>query len=94
MTGCLQPCPPSPVSPLSLQPDPGRLHVPVSDPQRSNGLMEAGLEEPTGEPGKAPAPEPVRFGWVKGVMVSATCPVEHSLVLPPLQAEAGCICPS
>lgn len=39
------------------------------------------MEEAPGEPGRAPAPEPVRFGWVKGVMVSATHPT-GSILLP------------
>lgn len=78
--GCLQPCPPSPASPSPLQPDLGRALV--SDPQRSNGLPEAGPEEAAGEPGRAPTPEPVRFGWVKGVMVSATGPEGASLCPP------------
>ncbi|XP_021146284.2 solute carrier family 12 member 3 [Columba livia] len=75
-----------------LKPDPGRLHVPVSDPQRSNGLMEAGLEEPTGEPGKAPAPEPVRFGWVKGVMIRCMLNIWGVILylrLPWITAQAG-----
>ncbi|XP_074768998.1 solute carrier family 12 member 3 isoform X4 [Athene noctua] len=45
-----------------LKPDPGHLRTPVSDPQRSNGLPEPGPEEAAGEPGRAPTPEPVRFG--------------------------------
>lgn len=74
--GCLK----STLTCLALvpQPDPGRLHTPVSDLQQSNGLSEAGpeagLEEAEGEPGRDPVPEPVRFGWVKGVMVSVTHP--------------------
>ncbi|KAI1235462.1 hypothetical protein IHE44_0002326 [Lamprotornis superbus] len=58
-----------------LLPDPGRLRTPVSDLQQSNGLPEAGpeagLEEAEGEPGRDSVPEPVRFGWVKGVMVNS-----------------------
>lgn len=82
MAGCLQPCPPSPSPPSSLQPDLGRPRAPVFDPQRSNGPPEARPEEVAGEPGRAPVLEPVRFGWVKGVMVSATSP-EGALLCPP-----------
>lgn len=84
----------SPAFPVSPQPDPGRLRTPVSDLQQSNGLPEAGPEEAKGELGRAPAPEPVRFGWVKGVMVSATLPTGSSLLPSPPQAAAGCICSS
>lgn len=62
--------------PSVLQPDPGHLRVPLPDPQRSNGLPDA--EEGAGEPSSAPAAEPVRFGWVKGVMVSAPRPAGES----------------
>lgn len=57
----------------------------MSDLQHSNGLPEAGpeagLEEAEGEPGRDSVPEPVRFGWVKGVMVSVTHPPQ-SILLP------------
>ncbi|XP_065704475.1 solute carrier family 12 member 3 isoform X1 [Patagioenas fasciata] len=75
-----------------LKPDQGHLQVLVSDPQRSNGLVEAGLEEPTGEPGKAPAPEPVRFGWVKGVMIRCMLNIWGVILylrLPWITAQAG-----
>lgn len=58
--------------PSSPQPDQGHLCVPVPEPQRSDGLPNA--EE---GPGRAPAPEPVRFGWVKGMMVSAGSSSAH-----------------
>lgn len=82
--GCLK----STLTCLALvpQPDPGRLHTPVSDLQQSNGLSEAGLEEAEGEPGREPVPEPVRFGWVKGVMVSVTIPHEASSCPPTLES--------
>ncbi|XP_054056906.1 solute carrier family 12 member 3 isoform X3 [Rissa tridactyla] len=59
-----------------LKPDTGHLRPPLSEPQRSNGVPEAGPEEAPEEPGRAPTPEPVRFGWVKGVMrpCSGQCP--------------------
>ncbi|XP_052652538.1 solute carrier family 12 member 3 [Harpia harpyja] len=75
-----------------LKPDPGRLRVPVSDPQRSNGLPEAGPEEATGEPGRAPVPEPVRFGWVKGVMIRCMLNIWGVILylrLPWITAQAG-----
>ncbi|NXI89305.1 S12A3 protein, partial [Psophia crepitans] len=71
-----------------LKPDPGHLHVPASDPQRSNG----GLEEAAGEPGKAPTPEPVRFGWVKGVMIRCMLNIWGVILylrLPWITAQAG-----
>ncbi|XP_009467519.1 PREDICTED: solute carrier family 12 member 3 [Nipponia nippon] len=75
-----------------LKPDPGRLHAPVSSPQRSNGLPEAGLEEVTGEPGRAPVPDPVRFGWVKGVMIRCMLNIWGVILylrLPWITAQAG-----
>ncbi|XP_069649171.1 solute carrier family 12 member 3 isoform X2 [Haliaeetus albicilla] len=75
-----------------LKPDPGRLHVPVSDPQRSNGLPDAGPEEAAGEPGRAPVPEPVRFGWVKGVMIRCMLNIWGVILylrLPWITAQAG-----
>uniref|UniRef100_A0A669R9A9 Solute carrier family 12 member 3 n=1 Tax=Phasianus colchicus TaxID=9054 RepID=A0A669R9A9_PHACC len=57
-----------------------------------NGLPDA--EEGAGEPSSAPAPEPVRFGWVKGVMVSIRCMLNIwgvilYLRLPWITAQAG-----
>ncbi|KAM9374244.1 solute carrier family 12 member 3 [Phaethornis superciliosus] len=75
-----------------LKPDPGHLQVLVSDPQHSNGLPEAGPEEATGEPGRAPAPEPVRFGWVKGVMIRCMLNIWGVILylrLPWITAQAG-----
>ncbi|KAM6057567.1 solute carrier family 12 member 3 [Chlamydotis macqueenii] len=75
-----------------LKPDPSRLHAPVSDPQRSNGLPEPGPEETVGEPGGAPAPEPVRFGWVKGVMIRCMLNIWGVILylrLPWITAQAG-----
>ncbi|NXB35388.1 S12A3 protein, partial [Eulacestoma nigropectus] len=75
-----------------LKPDPGRLRTPVSDPQQSNGLPEAGLEEAEGEPGGAPVPEPVRFGWVKGVMIRCMLNIWGVILylrLPWITAQAG-----
>ncbi|NXI07139.1 S12A3 protein, partial [Irena cyanogastra] len=78
-----------------LKPDPGRLHRPVSD-QQSNGLPEAGpeagLEEAEGEPGRDSVPEPVRFGWVKGVMIRCMLNIWGVILylrLPWITAQAG-----
>ncbi|OXB54213.1 hypothetical protein ASZ78_013974 [Callipepla squamata] len=73
-----------------LKPDPGHLHVPLPDPQRSNGLPSA--EEEAGEPGRASAPEPVRFGWVKGVMIRCMLNIWGVILylrLPWITAQAG-----
>ncbi|NWW57183.1 S12A3 protein, partial [Ifrita kowaldi] len=79
-----------------LKPDPGRLRTPVSDLQQSNGLPEAGpeagLEEAEGEPGRASVPEPVRFGWVKGVMIRCMLNIWGVILylrLPWITAQAG-----
>ncbi|NWS29786.1 S12A3 protein, partial [Polioptila caerulea] len=79
-----------------LKPDPGRLHLPVSDLQQSNGLPEAGpeagLEEAEEEPGRDSVPEPVRFGWVKGVMIRCMLNIWGVILylrLPWITAQAG-----
>ncbi|KFV66376.1 Solute carrier family 12 member 3, partial [Dryobates pubescens] len=74
------------------QPDPGRFHTPLAEPQRSNGLPEAGPEEAAEEPGRAPAAEPVRFGWVKGVMIRCMLNIWGVILylrLPWITAQAG-----
>ncbi|XP_068022638.1 solute carrier family 12 member 3 isoform X2 [Melanerpes formicivorus] len=75
-----------------LKPDPGRFHTPLAEPQRSNGLPEAGPEEAAEEPGGAPAAEPVRFGWVKGVMIRCMLNIWGVILylrLPWITAQAG-----
>ncbi|NXS31626.1 S12A3 protein, partial [Pomatostomus ruficeps] len=79
-----------------LKPDPGRLCTPVSDLHQSNGLPEAGpeagLEEAEGEPGRASVAEPVRFGWVKGVMIRCMLNIWGVILylrLPWITAQAG-----
>ncbi|KAM6300383.1 solute carrier family 12 member 3 isoform 2-T2 [Aegotheles albertisi] len=75
-----------------LKPEPGHPRVLVPDPQRSNGLPEPGLEEAAVEPGRAPAPEPVRFGWVKGVMIRCMLNIWGVILylrLPWITAQAG-----
>ncbi|NXK06856.1 S12A3 protein, partial [Herpetotheres cachinnans] len=71
-----------------LKPEPGCLGVQVPDAQRSNGLP----EEAVGEPGRAPVPEPVRFGWVKGVMIRCMLNIWGVILylrLPWITAQAG-----
>ncbi|NXN77758.1 S12A3 protein, partial [Bombycilla garrulus] len=75
-----------------LKPDPGRLHTSGSDVQQSNGLTEAGLEEAEGQPGRESVPEPVRFGWVKGVMIRCMLNIWGVILylrLPWITAQAG-----
>ncbi|NWH56375.1 S12A3 protein, partial [Geococcyx californianus] len=75
-----------------LKPDPGHLRAPVSDAQRSNGLPEAVPEEAEGEPDRGPEPEPVRFGWVKGVMIRCMLNIWGVILylrLPWITAQAG-----
>ncbi|NWI83970.1 S12A3 protein, partial [Dryoscopus gambensis] len=79
-----------------LKPEPGRLRTPVSDLQQSNGLPEARpeaeLEEVEGEPGRPSVPEPVRFGWVKGVMIRCMLNIWGVILylrLPWITAQAG-----
>uniref|UniRef100_A0A8B9IXT8 Solute carrier family 12 member 3 n=1 Tax=Amazona collaria TaxID=241587 RepID=A0A8B9IXT8_9PSIT len=59
---------------------------------RSNGLTEAGPEEASAEPGTDPALEPVRFGWVKGVMIRCMLNIWGVILylrLPWITAQAG-----
>ncbi|NXO01518.1 S12A3 protein, partial [Rhinopomastus cyanomelas] len=75
-----------------LKPDPSRLRVPVLDPQRSNGLPDTGPEEVPEEPAATPVPEPVRFGWVKGVMIRCMLNIWGVILylrLPWITAQAG-----
>ncbi|KAJ7415359.1 Solute carrier family 12 member 3 [Pitangus sulphuratus] len=79
-----------------LKPEPGRLRPAVCDPQHSNGLPEPGpepgLEEAEGEPGRASVAEPVRFGWVKGVMIRCMLNIWGVILylrLPWITAQAG-----
>ncbi|NXN50141.1 S12A3 protein, partial [Rynchops niger] len=75
-----------------LKPDTGHLRPPLSEPQRSNGVPEAGPEEAPEEAGRAPAPEPVRFGWVKGVMIRCMLNIWGVILylrLPWITAQAG-----
>ncbi|XP_032302943.1 solute carrier family 12 member 3 isoform X3 [Coturnix japonica] len=76
--------------PSLLQPEPAHLRVPLPDPQRSNGLPDT--EDGAGEPSSAPAPEPVRFGWVKGVMIRCMLNIWGVILylrLPWITAQAG-----
>ncbi|NWT60126.1 S12A3 protein, partial [Erythrocercus mccallii] len=79
-----------------LKPDPGCLRTPVPGLQQSNGLpeagTEAGLEEAEEDPGRDSMPEPVRFGWVKGVMIRCMLNIWGVILylrLPWITAQAG-----
>ncbi|XP_030083433.1 solute carrier family 12 member 3 isoform X1 [Serinus canaria] len=54
--------------------------------------VSAGLEEAEGEPGRDSVPEPVRFGWVKGVMIRCMLNIWGVILylrLPWITAQAG-----
>uniref|UniRef100_A0A672UBU4 Solute carrier family 12 member 3 n=1 Tax=Strigops habroptila TaxID=2489341 RepID=A0A672UBU4_STRHB len=57
-----------------------------------HSILKAGPEEAPGEPGTDPAPEPVRFGWVKGVMIRCMLNIWGVILylrLPWITAQAG-----
>ncbi|NXS61640.1 S12A3 protein, partial [Brachypteracias leptosomus] len=75
-----------------LKPDPGHFHTAMCEAQQSNGLPEAGPAEAGGELGRVPAPEPIRFGWVKGVMIRCMLNIWGVILylrLPWITAQAG-----
>nr|XP_025967910.1 solute carrier family 12 member 3 isoform X3 [Dromaius novaehollandiae] len=75
-----------------LKPDASRLHRPVYEPQQSNGLPDGVPEEEMGEDHKAPLEEPVRFGWIKGVMIRCMLNIWGVILylrLPWITAQAG-----
>ncbi|XP_067408189.1 solute carrier family 12 member 3 isoform X1 [Emydura macquarii macquarii] len=75
-----------------LKSDNSCLHNPVYEPQRSNGLSEETAEEDGGEGGEKPLGEPVRFGWVKGVMIRCMLNIWGVILylrLPWITAQAG-----
>ncbi|KAJ6666135.1 hypothetical protein lerEdw1_001039 [Lerista edwardsae] len=53
-----------------LKQETSHLHPPAYELHQSNGFSEAETKEEAGEGDEKPQKEPVRFGWVKGVMVS------------------------
>ncbi|NWX92038.1 S12A3 protein, partial [Nothoprocta pentlandii] len=60
--------------------------------RRSNGLADGGPEDGASEEAKEPAPEPVRFGWVKGVMIRCMLNIWGVILylrLPWITAQAG-----
>ncbi|XP_066413686.1 solute carrier family 12 member 3 isoform X2 [Molothrus aeneus] len=75
----------------------GGLAVPIASlasPGHAAGPCEAsaGLEEAEGEPGRDSEPEPVRFGWVKGVMIRCMLNIWGVILylrLPWITAQAG-----
>ncbi|XP_068812185.1 solute carrier family 12 member 3 isoform X2 [Struthio camelus] len=75
-----------------LKPDTSHLHKPVYEPQRSNGLPDGVPEEEAGEDRKASPEEPIRFGWVKGVMIRCMLNIWGVILylrLPWITAQAG-----
>ncbi|XP_054152159.1 solute carrier family 12 member 3 isoform X1 [Melozone crissalis] len=75
----------------------GGLAVPtasLASPGHAAGpcKVSAGLEEAEGEPGRDSEPEPVRFGWVKGVMIRCMLNIWGVILylrLPWITAQAG-----
>ncbi|XP_041256585.1 solute carrier family 12 member 3 isoform X2 [Onychostruthus taczanowskii] len=66
----------------------------LASPGHAAGPCEvsAGLEEAEGEPGRDSVPEPVRFGWVKGVMIRCMLNIWGVILylrLPWITAQAG-----
>lgn len=53
-----------------FQQESSHLHPPAYELHRDIIFSEEGTEEEAGEGDAKPQEEPVRFGWVKGVMVS------------------------
>ncbi|XP_072728484.1 solute carrier family 12 member 3 isoform X2 [Ciconia boyciana] len=69
----------------------GSAMLPAS-PASPGHAADAGLEEVAGELGRAPTPEPVRFGWVKGVMIRCMLNIWGVILylrLPWITAQAG-----
>ncbi|XP_075365787.1 solute carrier family 12 member 3 isoform X2 [Mycteria americana] len=69
----------------------GLAMLPAS-PASPGRAADAGLEEVAGELGTAPTPEPVRFGWVKGVMIRCMLNIWGVILylrLPWITAQAG-----
>nr|XP_030138300.3 solute carrier family 12 member 3 isoform X4 [Taeniopygia guttata] len=70
----------------------GGLAVPIASLASPGHAAEAGLEEAEGEPGRDSVPEPVRFGWVKGVMIRCMLNIWGVILylrLPWITAQAG-----
>ncbi|XP_036246116.1 solute carrier family 12 member 3 isoform X10 [Molothrus ater] len=70
----------------------GGLAVPIASLASPGHAAEAGLEEAEGEPGRDSEPEPVRFGWVKGVMIRCMLNIWGVILylrLPWITAQAG-----
>ncbi|XP_066492928.1 solute carrier family 12 member 3 isoform X2 [Tiliqua scincoides] len=68
------------------------LHPPAYELHQSNGLSEADTEEEAGEGDEKPKQEPVRFGWMKGVMIRCMLNIWGVILylrLPWITAQAG-----
>ncbi|NWI15361.1 S12A3 protein, partial [Crypturellus soui] len=75
-----------------LKTDTGHRRKAVYEPQRSNGRSDGGTEEGAPEGPAAPPPEPVRFGWIKGVMIRCMLNIWGVILylrLPWITAQAG-----
>ena len=73
---CHDPCLPDPRS-LRSQQEGSHLHALAFDSRPSREMTDGLVEDETGTNGEKNPEEPVRFGWVKGVMVSGAwmgCP--------------------
>uniref|UniRef100_A0A8D0GCZ3 Solute carrier family 12 member 3 n=1 Tax=Sphenodon punctatus TaxID=8508 RepID=A0A8D0GCZ3_SPHPU len=75
-----------------LKQESNHLHGPAYEPQRSNCLAEGVSEEDGGEGEEKPPGEPVRFGWIKGVMIRCMLNIWGVILylrLPWITAQAG-----
>uniref|UniRef100_A0ABM5ETX5 Solute carrier family 12 member 3 isoform X2 n=1 Tax=Pogona vitticeps TaxID=103695 RepID=A0ABM5ETX5_9SAUR len=67
-------------------------HSPRYEPHRNNSFSEEGTEETAAEGDAKPQEEPVRFGWVKGVMIRCMLNIWGVILylrLPWITAQAG-----
>ncbi|XP_042293791.1 solute carrier family 12 member 3 isoform X2 [Sceloporus undulatus] len=67
-------------------------HSPRYEPHRSSSFSEGGVEETVNEGEDKPEGEPVRFGWVKGVMIRCMLNIWGVILylrLPWITAQAG-----
>lgn len=67
--GCYDPCLPE-LWPLGSQQEGSHLHALAFDSRPSHEMTDGLVEDEAGAVSEKNAGEPVRFGWVKGVMVS------------------------
>ncbi|NWJ06620.1 S12A3 protein, partial [Crypturellus undulatus] len=75
-----------------LKTDTSHCRKAVYEPQQSNGGPDGGTEEGVPEGPAAPQPEPIRFGWIKGVMIRCMLNIWGVILylrLPWITAQAG-----